>query len=102
MNIESSFSIIDATISAMRKQGESMLNITSDLDNTRANIPDIANAESDMDAKLGSRSSGNLINLDNVPVRITNLMVAAQTYEANVGVLSRYRQMTEAKLELLG
>ena len=102
MNIESSFSIIDATISAMRKQGESMLNITSDLDNTRTNIPDIVNAEGDMDAELGSRSCGNLMNLDNVPVRMTNLMVAAQTYEANVGVLSRYRQMTEAKLELMG
>ena len=102
MQIDSSFSLIDAAISAMRRQRKNMPNIITGIDNPRTNIPDIPHAESDMGAVTGIRSHGGLFDLDNVPVRMTNLLVAARAYEANVGVLGRYKQMTETKLELLG
>ena len=102
MRIDCGFSLTEIAVSAMRNLSKRMLNITSDLEDGRASVPDIMGAESDMDDKFGIRSRGSLIDSDNVPVRMTNLIVAAQTYEANVGLLVRYRQMTETKLELLG
>jgi hypothetical protein len=102
MPIESRFDLIDSVISAMRGQCKNMPDIITGVDNPRKNVPDITHAESDMGAGTGVRSHGGLFDLDSVPVRMTNLLVAAQTYEANVGLLGRYKQMTETKLELLG
>jgi len=102
MLIESRFNLIDSVISAMRGQRKNMPNIISGVDNPRTNVPDITGTESDMGAETGVWSHEGLFNMDNVPVRMTNLLVAAKAYEANVGVLGRYKQMTEIKLELLG
>ena len=102
MQIESSFNLIDTTISAMREQGDRMRNITSGVVNERASVPDTVAAESDMGEEAGAENLGSSINLDHLPVQMTNLNIAAHTYEANVGVLSRYKRMTETTLELLG
>jgi len=102
MQIESRFSLIDAVISTLRDHGKRMPNIISGVDNTKTNIPDMVGTEDDMGAEAGAGRRGSLIDMDNVPVQMTNLIVAAQTYEANVGILSRYKQMTETKPELLG
>ena len=102
MLIESRFDLIDSVISAMRGQSERMLNIISGVDNPATNVPDITGTGNYMDSEPGSSGRRSLIDMDNEPVRMTNLLVAAKAYEANVGVLGRYKQMTETKLELLG
>ena len=102
MLIESRFDLIDSVISAMRGQRKNMPDIITDVDSPATNVPDITHAESDMGAGIGIGSHGGLFDLDNVPVRMTNLLVAAKAYESNIGVLGRYKQMTETKLELLG
>ena len=102
MLIESRFDLIGSVISAMRGQRKNMPDIITGVDNPKANVPDITHAESDMGAELGVRSHGGLFDLDNMPVRMTNLIIAAQTYKANIGVLGRYKQMAETKLELMG
>ena len=102
MQIESGFSFINTVISAMRGHSEHMSNITSGVGVARRAVPEIVGTESDMGTEFGAGSFSNLIDLDNMPVRMTNLNVAAQAYEANVGVMGCYQQMTETKLELLG
>lgn len=102
MQIDCSFNLTDIAVSAMRNLSKRMLNDISSIDNTRASIADIIDAESDNGTEFGAESSGFLIDMDNVPVRMTNLIIAAQTYETNVGILSRYKQMTKTKLDLLG
>ena len=102
MQIESGFSLIDTAVSAMRGQGESMRNITSGIANAKTSVPDIVGTESDMGADAGVKSRGSLIDLDNLPIQMTNLNIAAHTYEANVDLLGRYQQMTETTLEILG
>ncbi len=102
MQIDCGFNLTDLAVSAMRNQSNRMLNNISGVDNAGASIPDMVDTESDMDAEAGIMSRGSLIDIDNLPVQMTNLIVAAQTYEANVGLLSRYKQMSETELELLG
>lgn len=102
MEIDCSFNLTDLAVSAMRNQSRNMLNNITSVDNAGASIPDMAGTESDMEIEAGIMSRGSLIDMGNVPVRMTNLIVAAQTYEANVGLLGRYKQMTETKLELMG
>lgn len=102
MQIDCSFNLTDLAVSAMRNQSKRMLNNISGVENARTNVADMKGAENSMGAEAGTGSSGILINMDNLPVRMANLNIAAQTYDANVGLLGRYRQMTETKLELLG
>jgi len=102
MQIESRFSLIDTSISAMRGQGECKLNITSGIANAKTSVTDIVGIESDMGTEAGAQSRGSRINLDLLPVQMTNLNLAAHAYEANISLLSRYRQMTETTLELQG
>jgi flagellar basal body rod protein FlgC len=102
MEIDCSFNLTDIAVSAMRNQSKNMLNNISSVDDAGASIADMAGTKSDMDTEAGIVSRVSLIDMDSVPVRMTNLIVAAQTYEANVGLLGRYKQMTEAKLELMG
>jgi flagellar basal body rod protein FlgC len=58
--------------------------------------------ENNMGAEVGIFRHGSLINLDVLSVRMTNLNIAARAYETNIGLLSRYKQMRETKMELLG
>jgi flagellar basal body rod protein FlgC len=102
MRIESSFGLVDTAISAMQKQAESMRIITSSDGNARRAVPDIAGTESGIGVDAGLGSRGSRVNLDLLPVQMTNLDIAVQTYEINVGVLGRYKQMTETTLGLLG
>ena len=101
MRIESGFSLINSAISAMQKQAEMRI-ISSDVGNTRTAVPEIVGFESDMDTESGIMSGGSHISLDHIPVPMINLNMAVQTYEANIGILECYKQMTEIKLELLG
>jgi hypothetical protein len=102
MQIDCSFSLTDLAISAMHNQSKHMLNNASGVENTKTNVADAKDAESYMDDEAGAGSSGPLIKLGNLPVRMTNPNIAAQTYGANIGLLDRYRQWTQTKLELLG
>ena len=102
MQIDCSFNLTDIAVSAMRNLSKRMLNDVLDVENAKANVSDLKGAENYMGAEAGVGSSGPFINLDKMPVRMTNLIIAAQTYETNVGLLSRYKQMTEIKLELMG
>jgi flagellar basal body rod protein FlgC len=102
MRIESSFGLVDTAISAIQKQAERMRVISSDVGNTRTAVPEIVDIKSDRGAEDGFGSLGSRIDLNHLPVKMTNLNFAVQTYKANVGVLERYKQMTETKLELLG
>jgi flagellar basal body rod protein FlgC len=101
MQIESSFSLIDTVLSAMHEQTGRMNIITSGVADARKAVPEIVGIESDMGAEAGFGSFGSRINLDLLPVQMTNLDVAVQAYEVNVGVLGYYKQMTEETLELL-
>lgn len=102
MRIESGFSLIDSAITAMQEQAERVSNSTSGVANIKTAVPEIVGTENDRGAEAGFGSPGNCIDLNNLSVQITNLDIAVQTYKANIGVLERYRQMTETKLELLG
>lgn len=102
MQIESGFNLMDVAISAMHGQRKSMPAMISSVNNKRKNIPDIADTEGKMNTELGTFSRGSLINPDLPPVQMMNQKVAAQAYNANVGLLNRYRQWTETELELLG
>lgn len=97
MQLDFSFSLTDIAIEAMRNQSKHMLNDISSVDNSKTTVSERVDAEDNMGAEFGAE---NLKNLVNSPVRMTNLVIAAQTYEANIGLLGRYRQMTEIKLEL--
>ena len=102
MRIDCGFSLTDMAVSSMRNQSKRMLNIISGVGNERTTIPDMVGTEGDIIAEIGDKSRGSLIDMDNVSIQMTNLNIAAHTYEANVGLLGRYKQMTETKLELLG
>ena len=102
MQIESNFSLMDTAISAMRRQSEYMRNITSDVANERTTVPETVGTEGDTGARAGAKSRGSRINLEHLPVQMTNLNIAAQAYEANIVVLRRYQQITETKTDLLG
>ena len=102
MQIDCSFNLTDLAVSAMRNQSKRMLNEAFGVENINTNVADSKGAENYMNDEAGAGSSGFLINLGNVPVRMINLNIAAQTYKTNIGLLSRYRQWTQTKLELLG
>jgi hypothetical protein len=102
MQIENSFSLIDTAISTMCRTGESKLIINSITNKPEMAFPNIVGAKSDITSEVGFTSRESHIDLDHLPVQMKNMLVAVNKYEANIGVLGRYKQMTETTLELLG
>jgi flagellar basal body rod protein FlgC len=102
MQIDSSFSLIDTAISAIHGQDKRMRIITSGVASTKTTVPDMVGSENDIGAGDETKSHIGRINLDLLPVQMTDLNIVAKAYEANIGVLGRYKQMTETTLDLLG
>lgn len=102
MQIESSFGLIDTAISTMRGQGECKLITKSITNKPKTAFPDIVGTKSDITAEAVFASRESYIDLDRLQVQMANMLVAVNKYEVNIGVLGRYKQMTETTLELLG